>query len=131
MWCIEGNRYVLLFSQELCFLFSLHLWLSNAWCTEGNRYVLRFSQELYFLFSLHLWLSLKRMLGASWFAIVLAEISTRRILREKADCKQSTIGYIGCDFGIHFWARMTKAKLHGTESSYPHPCTMRFANLWT
>ena len=71
------------------------------------------------------------MLGASWFAIVLVEISTRRILREKADCKQSTIDYIGCDFGIHFWARMTKAKLHGTESSYPHPCTMRLANLWT
>ena len=109
-WCIEGNRYVLLFSQELCFLFSLHLWLSNAWCTEGNRYVLLFSQELYFLFSLHLWLSFKRMLKASWFAIILAEIRTRWILREKADCKQSTIDYIGCDFGIQFWARMTKAK---------------------
>ena len=25
----------------------------------------------------------------SWFAIALAEIRTRRILREKADCKQS------------------------------------------
>ena len=26
----------------------------------------------------------------SWFAIALAEIRTRRILREKADCKQSS-----------------------------------------
>ena len=26
----------------------------------------------------------------SWFAIALGEITTRRILREKADCKQST-----------------------------------------
>ena len=55
-----------------------------------------FSQELYFLFSLHLWLSFKRMLGASLFAIILGEIRTRWILREGADCKQSTVDYIGC-----------------------------------
>ena len=70
-------------------------------CIEGNRYVLLFSQELCFLFSLHLWLSFKRMIGASWFAIVLAEIRTRWILREKADCKRlqsivlgATLAYI-------------------------------------
>ena len=30
----------------------------------------------------------------SWFAIALDKIRTRRILREKADCKQSTFSYI-------------------------------------
>ena len=93
--------------------------MPNTWCIEGNRYVLLFSQELCFLFSLHLWLSFKRMLGASWFAIILAEIRTRWILREKADCKQSTIDYIGCDFGIHFWARMAKAKFTCNRTFIP------------
>ena len=30
----------------------------------------------------------------SWFAIALAEIRTRRILREKADCKQSRLSLL-------------------------------------
>ena len=30
------------------------------------------------------------VITTSWFAIALDEIRTRRILREKADCKQST-----------------------------------------
>ena len=77
---------------------------------RGEQVCRAFSQELYFLFLLYLSLSFKRMLGASWFAIILAEIRTRWILREKADCNQSTFDYIRCDFGIHFWARMTKAK---------------------
>ena len=40
------------------------------------------------------------------------EIRTRWILREKADCKQSTVDYIGCGVTLAyiFWARMTKAK---------------------
>ena len=65
--------------------------------------------ELYFLFSLHLWLSFKGMLVATF----------------KFD-------YIGCDFGLHFLARLTKAKFTCNIIFIPSThCTMRFANLWT
>ena len=34
------------------------------------------------------------VITTSWFAIALDEIRTRRILREKADCKQSRFAYV-------------------------------------
>ena len=85
--------------------------------------------ELYFLFLSHLWLSFKRMLVET-FKLACSRRSysrarvynlTRSLLtaplyylnawnRLPSNLTTSAVDYIGCDFGLHFLARLTKAK---------------------
>ena len=83
--------------------------------------------ELYFLFLSHLWLSFKRMLvetfklACSRRSYSRARCTTRSLLtaplyylnawnRLPSNLTTSAVDYIGCDFGLHFLARLTKAK---------------------
>ena len=59
-------------------------WLLCFWADGGFVYYKRVSSPSFLVSSQsHI------VITTSWFAIALDEIKTRRILREKADCKQS------------------------------------------
>ena len=62
-------------------------WLLRFWVDGGFVYYKRVS-SLSFLVSSQSVI----VITTSWFAIALDEIRTRKILREKADCKQSSKG---------------------------------------
>ena len=59
-------------------------WLLHFWANRGFVYYKRVSSPSFLVLSQSL-----IVIITSWFAIMLDEIRTRQILREKADCKQS------------------------------------------
>ena len=60
--------------------------LLRFWADGGFVYYKRVSSPSFLVWSQYL-----VVIITSWFAIALDEIRTRRILREKADCKQSKL----------------------------------------
>ena len=60
--------------------------LLRIWADGGFVYYKRVSSPSFLVWSQSL-----IVIITSWFAIALDEIRTRRILREKADCKQSNL----------------------------------------
>ena len=74
-------------------------WLLRFWADGGFVYYKRVSSPSSYL------VQIRYCNITSWFAIVLAEIRTRRILRENADRKQSTLvltnlGSSSCDSAV-------------------------------